>query len=148
MVMVKLVFRLFLLLSLALTLVLAASPPQKFTCAVGNDAKQCAALRDLYSATRGSSWSSKSGWKSAASGTATNYCKFYGVTCIGNNVTQLCAHFHVLFEVESWLIRCCRDLSYNKLSGSIPATMGNLTRLTDLCVLPGSAGLGGSGARC
>ena len=64
---------------------------QTFTCATGNDATQCAALRDLYYATNGpSSWSSKSGWSSAAAGTATNYCTFELVGCTSNNVTGLC----------------------------------------------------------
>ena len=63
---------------------------QTFTCATGNDATQCAALRDLYYATNGPSWSTKSGWSSAAAGTATSYCTFYDVSCTSNNVVQLC----------------------------------------------------------
>jgi len=121
-------------------LLVALPPSPTFTCAAGNDATQCAALGDLYYSTGGSSWSSKSGWTSAASGTATNYCTFIGVVCVGNNVTQLCAHFHVLLLVESWLILYCRVLNNNQLSGTIPSTMGNLARLQKLCVPRGSAG--------
>ena len=70
--------------------------PRCFTCAVGNDATQCAALRDLYFATNGpsssqpqSGWSNNRGWSSAAAGFETDYCQFYGVTCTGNNVTRM-----------------------------------------------------------
>ena len=63
---------------------------QNFTCAAGNDATQCAALRDLYYATNGRSWGDKSGWSSAAAGVPTDYCTFAGISCAGNNVTWLC----------------------------------------------------------
>ena len=63
---------------------------QTFTCAAGNDATQCAALRDLYYATNGPSWRYTSVWYSAASGIPTDYCTFSGLTCAGNNVTRLC----------------------------------------------------------
>ena len=75
---------------LCLLLLESALAQQTFTCATGNDATQCAALRDLYYATNGQSWTSKSGWSSAAAGTGTDYCTFHSVTCTGNDVTQLC----------------------------------------------------------
>jgi hypothetical protein len=65
------------------------SPPT-FACAASNDATQCAALRDLYYTTSGPSWGSKSGWSSAAAGTLTDYCTFFGVICVGNNIKYLC----------------------------------------------------------
>jgi len=65
------------------------SPPT-FTCAAGNDATQCAALRDLYFATNGPSWTTKTGWTAAVAGGATDYCTFYRVMCTGNNVVYLC----------------------------------------------------------
>ena len=79
--------------ALLFLLLLKSTLAQTFTCASGNDATQCAALRDFYYATNGpSSWSgwSKSGWSSAAAGTATSYCTFTDVTCAGINVVQLC----------------------------------------------------------
>jgi len=75
-------------------LLLKSTLAQTFTCASGNDATQCAALRDFYYATNGPSWGSilgsANGWSSAASGTSTNYCTFYFVACSGNNIVALC----------------------------------------------------------
>jgi Leucine Rich Repeat len=76
------------------------SPPplaSPFTCSQGvsldapprirfqnyNDPVTCAALADLYNATGGPWWTNNAGWSSAASGTPTNYCSFYGITCRG-----------------------------------------------------------------
>jgi len=55
-----------------------------FTCCSGqascgsvtNDPVVCSALGDLYYATKGSGWTTKTGWSSAAAGNATNYCNF------------------------------------------------------------------------
>jgi sugar lactone lactonase YvrE len=67
-------------------------PLSTLTCAAGNDATQCAALRDLYFATNGPSWRQDAyGWTVMAAGGAPDYCTFSGVFCYGNNVTQLCA---------------------------------------------------------
>ena len=41
----------------------------------------CAALGDLYNSARGASWTNKAGWVTAAAGTPTDYCTFYGITC-------------------------------------------------------------------
>ena len=41
----------------------------------------CAALGDLYAATRGSQWRNSSGWATAAAGSAVEYCTFAFVTC-------------------------------------------------------------------
>jgi hypothetical protein len=61
-----------------------------FTCGAGNDAAVCGALGDLYYATGGASWTSRSGWSSAAAGSPTNYCSFSGATCTAGVLTQLC----------------------------------------------------------
>ena len=68
------------------------SPPPTLLCAAGNVATQCTALQDFYAATNGSGWITQSGWTTAASGIATDYCTFFGVTCTGSDVTQMCVH--------------------------------------------------------
>jgi hypothetical protein len=66
-----------------------------FTCGASNNATMCSALGDLYSVTRGALWNNQSGWSSAANGTATSYCTFYGAKCSGGALTYLCVHVHV-----------------------------------------------------
>ncbi len=69
---------------------------------------QCEALVALYNATGGDNWTNKTGWL------ATNTpCSWFGVTCASGNVTQL-------------------SLSSNRLSGTIPPEIGNLTALQQL----------------
>jgi hypothetical protein len=60
---------------------------QSFTCASYNDPVTCSALGDLYSATNGTSWNTNTGWSSAASGTATDYCTFDGAACASGTST-------------------------------------------------------------
>jgi hypothetical protein len=60
------------------------------TCALNNDATVCSALGDLYNATSGASWTNKTGWSAAASGTPTDYCTFFGATCGSGVLRQLC----------------------------------------------------------
>ena len=67
-------------------------PPPTLICAAGNVATQCTALQDFYAATNGSGWITQAGWTTAASGIATDYCTFFGVTCTGSDVTQMCVH--------------------------------------------------------
>ena len=65
------------------------SPGPLFACTQSDSA--CAALGDLYSSAGGSSWKIQNGWSAAASGTATSYCTFYGVSCSNDGVvTYLC----------------------------------------------------------
>ena len=68
-----------------------------------------AALIALYNSTNGDNWSNNSVWNGAL-GTE---CSWYGVTCTGDSVTKL-------------------SLSYNQLTGSIPAELGSLTNLQEL----------------
>jgi len=68
-----------------------------------------AALIAVYNSTDGDSWRFNTGWNGAL-GTE---CTWYGVTCSGDHVTRL-------------------YLSYNQLTGSIPAELGNLTNLQEL----------------
>ena len=71
--------------------VLASRAHSAFTCVVGDDAVQCAALGDLYAVTNGAGWQSNNGWSAAAAGQPTSYCAFEGVACgAGGAVTYLC----------------------------------------------------------
>ena len=70
--------------------VVVAPPPPSFTCDAGNDVAVCAILAEFYNATGGSSWSGYGGWRTAAAGTATNYCGFTGNNCVGGNISQMC----------------------------------------------------------
>ena len=82
------------------------------------------ALIKLYSSTDGDEWHDNTGWKRVIwsnqrqkylvyYGAVGTECDWYGVTCYSGSVSRI-------------------DLSYNNLSGSIPAELGNLTNLTDL----------------
>ena len=80
--------------------------------AQGSVATDKAALEALYDATAGSSWTTRTNWK-----TTEVLSAWYGVTTDGNGrVTELV-------------------LCYNQLSGEIPAALGNLANLQtlDLC---------------
>lgn len=63
------------------------------------------ALMDLYTLTNGPAWLASTGWNTNA-----DYCTWYGVSCVDNEVTQLV-------------------LNKNHLTGSIPASIGNLVNL-------------------
>jgi hypothetical protein len=81
-------------------------------------ASERAALIALYNATNGDSWTSNNGWKQpplspdgfAAPGTENDW---YGISVSGNHVTAI-------------------SLSNNRLNGSIPAELGNLSYMTIL----------------
>ena len=66
----------------------------------------CTALEALYNATNGNSWTDKSGWLATATP-----CSWYGVTCTSGRVTEL-------------------RLQSNNLNGTLPTSLGNLTKLT------------------
>ena len=66
----------------------AQQPPPTFACTAAD--ATCSALGDLYYATNGSWWTNNTGWSSAASGSASDYCGFYGARCSGSALTYLC----------------------------------------------------------
>ncbi|OAD22816.1 putative leucine rich repeat protein, partial [Candidatus Thiomargarita nelsonii] len=69
---------------------------------------ECEALVALYNSTDGDNWWRNDGWN------VTNTpCSWYRVTCSGGHISEL-------------------NLSSNKLTGSIPSELGNLTQLTVL----------------
>ena len=69
---------------------------------------ECEALVALFNTSGGPNWDLNSGWLETKTP-----CSWYGVTCDAGHVAQL-------------------DLSFNDLSGSIPAGLGNMPNLTDL----------------
>jgi hypothetical protein len=70
--------------------------------------EECQALVALYERTNGNHWQENSGWL-----VDETPCQWYGVICQQGHVNQL-------------------YLAHNQLSGSIPATLGNLTSLNEL----------------
>jgi Leucine-rich repeat (LRR) protein len=68
------------------------------------------ALADLYNSTNGASWSNKTNWLVAA-----DECTWYGISCdAGHTTVQVI------------------NLPNNNLSGTLPASLGNLTSLQQL----------------
>lgn len=124
-------------LSLLLLGVLGVSA-QTFTCSVTNNPVFCSALGDLYYATNGSRWTVNTGWSSAAAGTPTSYCSFYktySTPCNGAGVlTSLCVHLCSPPCSALSLSPPCSMLYNNKLSGTIPPSLGSLTSLQMLYV--------------
>lgn len=82
------------------------------------DLAERAALMAIYNSTNGDEWYDSTGW-----GTDASYCEWHGITCDGNR--------HVIIL----------DLRGNKISGTLPAEVGDLVRLTELR-------LGGTQADC
>ncbi|MBQ4820656.1 immunoglobulin domain-containing protein [Aquimarina sp. MMG016] len=76
------------------------------TCAVSQKERQ--ALVDLYNATNGLNWTNNNNWN-----TDTPVCSWYGVTVREGKVVKL-------------------ELANNNVSGTIPASIGNLTALEEL----------------
>jgi hypothetical protein len=117
--------------------------PLTFTCAADDAATDCAALSALYEATNGGSWAFNDGWRDAAAGVATSFCTFWGVTCSGNFVRQLCVHRRLLVcacaristEIDA-PSPFDRSLVDNRLTGSIPSAFGSLAAPFSMCVVP------------
>ncbi len=93
------------------TLKLFGNQLNQTDCAVQTqiDKKECHALVDLYTSTNGANWEDNTGgWN--VTGVP---CSWNGVSCSGGHVTKL-------------------ELHENQLSGSIPESLGNLSKLKDL----------------
>ena len=102
------------------------------TATTGIPESECFALVDLYNATGGDNWNNSTNWK-----TAGVIDSWYGVTVANGNVVRLYLHDNNLvgslpstlgnLTKLSWLF-----LDINQLTGSIPSTLGNLHELTYL----------------
>jgi hypothetical protein len=133
-------------LALLLLACCARSARAAFVCGAANDDATCAALAEVWTATGGAGWATKTGWATAAtSAGGADYCTFYGVTCATGStsiISVLCVcvaggQHAPCGSTPVWTVTHCacsprRILGDNQLSGSIPAGIGNLTGLKEL----------------
>jgi len=93
---------------------------------------ECEALVALYNSTNGANWWHNTGWK------VTNTpCSWSRVTCSGGHISWLFLYGNKLTgsiptELGNLTHLTGLDLRSNKLTGSIPSELGNLTQLTEL----------------
>ncbi len=95
---------------------------------------ECQALIDFYHSTNGPNWKNNSGWN-----TTNEPCNWYGVACSNGHVTKLGLYYNKLSgsipESLGVLVNLKKlYLSHNQLSGSIPESLGNLTNLQELAL--------------
>ena len=107
-----------------------------FTCLQAvNDAVQCDAMRDLYESTAGGNWLFNAGWSDAAAGVPSNLCNFYGVSCTSEGaLTQVYVASWGFWGSPHRLFPPRRLLTANRLQGTLPESLGNLSGLVYLCV--------------
>jgi len=99
------------------------------------DATELSALRDLYAATGGPKWYTRTNWLQGT--TLADAAKWYGVTVTNGDVTGLTITFNLLIgplpDTFSQLVQLeTLNLSGNQLSGSLPDTWGQLAKLQRL----------------
>ena len=136
-----------------------------FTCLPANNPADCGALGDLYTAGGWAAWAGvlpSDGWSSGAGGGAPDVCagSFTGVTCdASGRVASMCVPRAAPVPSAATRTRGVRradeppratrallggadyisplsSLIQKGLVGSLPASLGNLTGLTRLCVPP------------
>ena len=137
-----------------------------FTCLPANNPADCGALGDLYTAAGGAAWAGvlpSDGWSLGAGGGVPDVCasgSFTGVTCdASGRVASMCVPRAAPVPSAATRTRGVRradeppratrallggadyisplsSLIQKGLVGSLPASLGNLTGLTRLCVPP------------
>jgi Leucine-rich repeat (LRR) protein len=90
------------------TIVIEDNEPADCAVVTQIPSTECEILTDIYNSTGGANWERNAGWN------VTNMpCSWHGVSCSGGHVSRL-------------------SLSGNRLTGSIPRELGNLTHLEEL----------------
>jgi len=119
---------------LSATVLLAGCEETEFDCITVTTipAAECEALLILHNATDGGSWTKKAGWLLSA-----DPCIWLGVSCSDEQVVQLRLTSNKLTgsiptELGNLTALTFIDLSGNQLSGAIPTELGNLTALNNL----------------
>jgi Leucine-rich repeat (LRR) protein len=93
---------------------------------------ECEALIALYNSTNGDSWTNNSGWLET-----NTPCSWHGVICSGGHVSELNLSSNKLTgtiptELGNLSNLEYLNLSWNELSGTIPTELGNLSNLKSL----------------
>jgi Leucine-rich repeat (LRR) protein len=104
------------------------------------DASELQALKDLYSATHGSSWVEQEGWLSLNDPTSpTDPCDWHGITCNddGTHVTAIRLarnelSGHIPPSIGRFQHLTILDMSRNTLVGRLPASLFHLASLQDV----------------
>jgi uncharacterized delta-60 repeat protein/uncharacterized repeat protein (TIGR01451 family) len=96
---------------------------------------ECDALVAFYNSTGGPNWNHNSGWMETLSP-----CSWWGVTCVGNSVTELYMYLNQLEgsippEIGNLVNLEKLNLGGGQLSGSIPPELGGLINLQSLKLL-------------
>ena len=113
-----------------------------FSCAISNNATMCGAFGDFWYGNDGPNFGAVTGWSSAASASATDYCTFGNVgggQCSGGNPVSIAlpgfgpsgvlpGSLGLLTTLTSIV------LSGNTLSGTLPSSLASLTALRTLDV--------------
>ena len=91
------------------------------------------ALITLYNSTNGDNWVDNTGWL----GSPGTECSWEGVTCNGNSITEITLRFNRLTgsippELGQLSQLTYLSLLFNQLTGSIPPELGQLSQLTKL----------------
>jgi hypothetical protein len=109
-------------------------PTIGFDCASVNEipSTECEALVALYNSTNGPDWVDNSGWLATD-----RPCSWSGIECTNDHVHDISLSYNQLSgvipaELGNLVQLYALYLSHNQLSGVIPATLGRLSQLSEL----------------
>jgi uncharacterized repeat protein (TIGR01451 family) len=133
----SLVLLLILLLPVAITTQAASvAAPTSFDCSNVTEIPQteCEALVALYETTDGDNWTDNTGWLET-----NTLCSWYGVECFDNSVTDLgLTDNRLMGSIPSELSNLSNLeelwLDHNQLAGNIPSNLGSLSKLQKLAL--------------